>query len=208
LEDEGFDAIFTSDDGDNPLDTAREDRIANLRDLGTQLRNDWDGTFLNVALASNGSTVEFVRLSSRFRAFDDPLFKLTMVNAIMHSGSGTYSFRDHLLPAVDYHLLRHALRQGLVRPDGDMLSKLENSQQLAHEEASQLRRATLIALILVSDRAGVEGELLDNLYWTNRVNCKDTPVCVDSETAPRCPFLQGCERRTSFPLPLEITRYY
>jgi hypothetical protein len=76
------------------------------------LAESWDGRFYNVAEATDGSIVEFARLSADFRAFDDPILKLTMVNAIVHTGSGVYSFRDEPLPAIYYHLLRHALRQG------------------------------------------------------------------------------------------------
>src|SRR5262249_20057558 len=102
LSDDEFDAIFSDDAGANPLDVARDDRIRNLRDLGKRLQDSWGGLFYNVAQASQRSIVAFAQFSAEFRAFDDPIFKLTMVNAIVHSGSGVYEFRDEPLPAIDY----------------------------------------------------------------------------------------------------------
>src|ERR1035437_5819615 len=90
---EDFDLIFNDDEGNNPLAVGAEERIANLRNLGAELQLSWNGQFLNVANAAHGSLTEFARLSKRFRAFDDPVYKLTMLNAIMHTGSGVNRFR-------------------------------------------------------------------------------------------------------------------
>ena len=71
-----------------------------------------------------------------------------------------------------------------------------------------MRHATLVALVDICQQAEVDGELIDNLYWSNRTNCKDVPVCVNAETANRCAFLRACERDVAVRLPLEFTRYY
>jgi Potential Queuosine, Q, salvage protein family len=204
-----FDAIF-ADDGDvNPLAIARDERIANLRDLGQTLMSSWQGSFYRLVEASRGSLVEFARLSRGIRAFDDQLYKLTMVNAIMHSGSGVYGFVDRPMPAIDYHLVRHALRQELIKPSPRIAAKLKGGLLLEEHEAYELRRVTLSALLDVADLVGIDGEVLDNKYWLNRSNCTDTdPVCLNPELASRCPFLGACAQETSFGLPLELTRYY
>jgi hypothetical protein len=203
-----FDAIFSDDTGANPLQVAQDERLANLRDLGSILLESWNGQFYNVLSASDCSIVEFARLSTDFRAFDDPLFKLTMVNAIVHSGSGVYSFSDEALPAIDYHLLRHALRQGLIEPGPKLGIKLREGDLISADEAFDLRRLALHAFVSIAEQSGLSGERLDNLYWLNRVNCAESPVCVDPATAARCPFLAACARTTSYRLPLELTRYY
>jgi hypothetical protein len=203
-----FDELFTDDAGINPLAVARADRVANLRDLGARLLADWDGAFFNVAKTSGGSLAAFARLSSAFRAFDDPVYKLTMVNAIVHLGSGVYEFDDEPLPAIDYHLLRQALRQGVLRPSRDLARKLTELVVLDHDEAQELRRVALLAFVELAARSNVSGELLDNRYWMNRVNCTDVPVCLDPKTADACPFLHACERAVDFALPVELTRYY
>jgi hypothetical protein len=203
-----FDAIFSDDSGTQTLDVAREDRIANLRDLGTKLLESWDGLFYNLVAASEGSMIAFAQLSSSLRAFDDPLFKLTMVNAIVHSGSGVYTFLDEPLPAIDYHLLRHALRQGLVVPQPSLATKLQAREILEPEEAIELRRVALDAFVKLAELSGQSGEVIDNNYWLNRVNCTDEPVCLEADSAAQCPFLEVCMQATDYQLPLELTRYY
>jgi hypothetical protein len=206
---ETLDAIFVDDSGSNPMGQGSEDRVANLRDLGQQLLAHWDGSFFNVVEASDGSLVEFAALSKSFRAFDDPLYKLTMLNAILHSGGGVYRFYDHPLPAIDYHLLRHALRQGILRPTAPLAEKLRRQKLLTAEEAQELRRLALVAFVELSERTRLSGELLDNKFWLNRTNCTDfDPVCLDERTASRCPFYGACIQAVEFGRPLEITRYY
>ena len=192
ISDVEFDAIFSDETGANPLDVAREDRLKNLRDLGSKLRDSWDGLFYNVAQASEGSIAAFARLSAGFRAFDDPIFKLTMVNAIVHSGSGVYEFRDEPLPAIDYHLLRQALRQGWSMPEPRVAEKLRGGELLDSAEASELRRVALMAFVRLAAKTGLSGEVIDNIYWLNRANGDFLSRWTQSE----------------FGLPLELTRYY
>lgn len=204
-----FDSIFRDDNGLKPLAVAGAERLANLRDLGQNLLTGWDGQFFNVLKSTDGSIVRFARQSRCFRAFDDPIYKLTMVNAILHSGSGVYEFKDEPLPGVDYHLLRHSLRQGLLLPHSALERKLKASELLSSTEAYDLRRLALIAYIAVAERTGLSGAVLDNRYWLNRVNCTDIdPVCLNESTALRCPFYGACAKATDFALPLELTRYY
>lgn len=208
LTDADFDAVFTDEHGHNPLAVARDDRIANLRDLGRILLADWNGRFVELVRASRGSLVGFAHLSRRLRAFDDPVYKLTMVNAIMHAGSGVFAFRDEPLPAIDYHLLRQALRQGLLLPEALLRGKLTRCEPLTTPESQELRRVALAAFVDLSARSGVSGQILDNRYWANRVNCSDQPVCLNPATAARCPFLDACALAREFALPVEWTRYY
>ena len=208
LSEDAFREIFSDDGGGSPLDVALDERVANLRDLGRTLLEAWDGEFYNVVRKASGSLKRFAELSRQFRAYDDPVYKLTMLNAIMHRGSGLCSFDEAPVPAIDYHLLRHALRQGFIRPVGPLSQKLATAQLLSPEESYELRRVALMAFIELSDRTDISGDVLDNRYWLNRRNCADPPVCVDPATAAHCPFLAVCARRTAFLMPLELTRYY
>src|SRR5262249_46360291 len=152
---------------------------------------------------------KFVRLSAQFRAFDDPVFKLTMVNAILHSGSGVACFDADPLPGIDYHLLKQLLRQGVIRPYGRLEQKLRRREILTSAEGLELRRVALCAFVRLSGLSGVSGELLDNKYWWNRSKCKDAdPVCFLPESAPECPFYGPCERLIGLSFPVEETRYY
>jgi hypothetical protein len=209
LTDAHFDEIFADDEGANPLHPGREERIANLRDLGRRLLADWEGAFYHLAEASGGSIVRFASLSRSLRAFDDPLYKLIMVNAILHSGSGVYVFRDELLPGIDYQLLKQLLRQGVLEPSDGVRGKLQESRLLSPIEAHELRHQALLAMVNLSRITGLSGEVLDNYYWLNRTICKDpVPTCVEPDSAERCPFLGACSQLIDIGRPLELTRYY
>lgn len=209
ISDADFDAIFMDDSGSNPLRVALDERLHNLRDLGHKLGELWDGQFYNLVDATGGSLVQFARFSAGFRAFDDPIFKLTMVNAILHSGSGVAEFDADPLPGIDYQLLKHLMRQGILVPNSDIRTKIASKQLLTSEEAFELRGMALHAFIELSSLTGLSGEVIDNKYWWNRQNCADDePVCVDPSTADRCPFYGSCARLLELAVPLELTRYY
>jgi len=209
LDGEQLDLLFADDSGINPLAIAREDRIANLRDLGARLLRDWEGQFSNVIEAAATSLTEFVRLSATFRAFDDPLFKLTMVNAILHLGSGIATFDADPLPGIDYHLLKQLLRQGVVVPRPPLEDKLILCKLLTADESYELRRVALCAFVEISRQTCLSGEILDNKWWWNRRRCLTAePVCLHSATAHECPFLDACAQLTTFGIPVEETRRY
>jgi hypothetical protein len=151
---------------------------------------------------SGPSLETFMRLSEEFRAFDDPVRKLPSLNAIMLSGSGVHPFADEPLPAIDYHLVRHAVRQGMVTPSPHIASKMLNAELLTPEEGNELRLAVLDAFLQISQHTGLSGEVLDNKFWHNRNICGDPADCG------RCPFAASCEKHVSYGLPLELTRYY
>jgi hypothetical protein len=195
--------LFVDDEGVNPLAEAMEDRVANLRDLGEQLVTDWSGQFDNVLSKAGGSLPQFMQLSRNFRAFDDPLGKLTLVNALMHRGSGLVSFQEPLLPAIDYQLLKQLLRQRVLIPDRRLDAKLRGSHYLDDNEAHQLRSAALEALLFAGSRTGLAGDLIDNLLWRNRTTCTDVePNCQD------CKFNAFCSKDVDLRRPLQLTRHY
>lgn len=204
-----YNAIFADDNGRNPLDAGATDRMANLRDLGRKLTATWGGHFWNVVRASEGSLVSFCSLSQQFRAFDDPLLKLTMLNVILHTGSGLTSFDADPLPAIDYHLVKQLLRHGVLVPIPTVRDKLIGRRRLTAREASELRRMALLAFLEIASRTGLSGHILDNVWWGNRQVCsEEAPACTNPATAAKCPFLTACNRLTEFGMPLERTRHY
>lgn len=200
--------ILSTDEGTS-LIPAIVERVTNLRNLGSKLRKDWDGEFFNVARAADSSLEKFASLSLNFRAYDDPLAKLTMVNAIMHEGRGLVKFRGEFLPGIDYHLVKQIVRQGVVVPPPIVREKLRSYALLTESEAAALRSTTLYALLEIARTAGVRGDVLDNLYWSNGRRCDDSaPVCMIRGRERECPFLDPCDKEVDFRIPLELTRYY
>jgi hypothetical protein len=129
-----------------------------------------------------------------------------MVNAIMLTGSGLAVFDHDPLPGVDYHLVKQAVRQGVIDPAPEVARKLKTGELLTEDESLPLRTATLEALEAIAAGAGVSGAVLDNMYWLNwRVCSEELPACLRGDP---CPFEPACSRRTEYGLPLELTRYY
>lgn len=209
ITEEQFNKIFSTDSGENLLSTGMDDRIKNLRDLGAKLLAKWEGLFFNVIVASNNSLVNFCQLSREFIAFSDPLYKLTMVNTILHIGSGIAEFDADPLPGIDYQLMKQLLRIGILLPDQELKSKLTSQKILSQKESYGIRRVALHAFVILSENTAISGEILDNKFWWNRKKCLDiNPVCVNPETASECPFFGTCNQNLEFTIPLEITRYY
>jgi hypothetical protein len=169
----------------------------------------WHGSFQDVLKASSGSLSNFSNELRTFRAFDDPLFKLTMLLAILLTGSGLAAFDHPLLPAVDYHLMKQLLRFGVLIPSARISAALIRRDLLATDDAFEIRAAAIEALAEVSYRTGISGDRLDNFLWRNRSACSDErPACTDSSRAGDCPLVESCLRKTQFFRPLELTRYY
>lgn len=200
--------ILSTDEG-RSLTPVIPERVTNLRDLGTQLHRDWEGKFFNVVRAAGSSLDKFASLSMTFRAYDDPLFKLSMVNAIMHQGRGLVRFNGEFLPGIDYHLVKQVLRQGVVLPPSKIRDKLQSYTLITKSESAALRTTVLYALLLIARTAGIRVDVLDNLYWSNGRRCDEsTPVCKIRGREQECPFLDSCDKRVELRMPLESTRYY
>jgi hypothetical protein len=121
----------------------------------------------------------------------------------MHRGSGLIDFKQALLPAIDYQLLKQLLRQHVLTPDLALDAKLRTGTYLDYTEAYELRSAALEALLMVQSATGLAGDIIDNQLWRNRNLCKDQhPIC------DRCPFASTCKKDVSLHRPLELTRHY
>lgn len=194
--------IFRDDEGRHVMPALKE-RQRNWRDLGHKLLEYWDGQFYNLVKEAQNSLFDFVRYSRQFRAFDDPLCKMVMVNAIMQQGRGIVKFDSPIFPGIDYQLLKQQMRIGIVEPKGKLTKKLVRKEILTHEEARELRNAGLRSFLHVMEKTSMPGDVIDNIWWTNRRTCLDLqPLCEE------CLFNTVCRKKTEYGIPLEITRYY
>lgn len=194
--------IFRDDKG-HDLMPALKERQRNWRDLGHKLLEYWDGQFYNLVKTAQNSLFDFVRYSRQFRAFDDPLCKMVMVNSIMHQGRGIVKFKTPIFPGIDYQLLKQQMRMGIVVPKGRLMKKLISQEILTHNEARELRNAGLHSFLHIMERTGIPGDVIDNIWWTNKRICRDQqPQCEG------CLFSNICRRKQEYGIPREITRYY
>lgn len=203
-----FKEIFTDDEGKDILPVLKE-RHNNWLDLGKKLDRDWNGFTINIIRQGQNSLSHFVKTFKEFRAFDDPLCKMIMVNAIMHKGRNIVRFDTPIIPGIDYQIMKQLLRQGVIVPNSQEISKLRNYEILETKEALELRKATLTALIDVMRKSNLSGDYIDNMIWGNRNNCSDMdPVCSSRKNEHKCPFLSFCNKQVDILIPLEETRYY
>jgi len=208
IEPEDIRRIFRDDDGRDVM-PALEERLHNWRDLGTKLHEFWGGEFYNLVKETRGSLFDFIQYSRQFRAFDDPLCKMIMVNAILHQGRGITKFDQPIFPGIDYELLKQQMRIGILKISKDLEIKIEHSELLASDEAAELRKAGLKAFLRMMEATSINGDILDNIWWSNRKACNtDVPICQTKDQESKCRFLDVCSKRTKLRIPLEITRYY
>jgi Potential Queuosine, Q, salvage protein family len=203
LDQDQLEALLADDSGGNPLHPGLSERLANLRDLGAVLGRDWGGRFHNLLNAASEDLDAFFALSATIRAFNDPLRKLSSVNAIMLSGTGLVRFRQTIPPAIDYHVAKQLLRMGVVLVDEQLEADLCGQQLLESAAGMSIRAASLAALEQVCERTGLPGDLVDNILWSNRHICAEpVPHCQ------ACPLRSACQQRTEIQRPLELTRFY
>ncbi len=201
--------IFRDDEGAVPMPACPE-RLKNWRDLGKKLYEYWSGEFYNLLKETKGSLYDFVQYSRQFRAFDDPLCKMTMVNAIMHKGRGLVKFDQSIFPAIDDKLPHQQVRIGLLILDRKLENKLRRREYLSPQETRELRNASLQAFIFMMKKTGIGGDVIDNIFWLNRRNCdSDRPVCEDDGEIEKCLFHKACKQNTEYRFHLtKNTRYF
>jgi Potential Queuosine, Q, salvage protein family len=200
--------IFRDDDGRDVLPEL-EERLLNWQDLGYKLSEYWKGKTINILKKCNDSLYYFIQFFRQFRAFDDPLSKMIMVNALMHTQRGISNFKESIMPGMDYQILKQLLRQGVLIPNTQVANKISKYEILTKDEALDLRKGGLRSLLRIMDQTGIAGHIIDNLIWNNRNKCEDkTPVCMIPGREKECPFLNFCEKKTEMFIPLEKTRLY
>lgn len=204
---EKFKEIFQDDSGNDVLPSLQI-RHQNWIDLATKLEHSFNGKTLNIIKECNSSLIKFTNSFRKFKAFDDPMSKMIMVNAIMHQGRGLIKFDKPIIPGMDYQLLKQLLRQGVINAPSDIEEKIKNYKILDNKDAMELRKAGLFVLHKIMNKTEISGDYIDNMIWGNRTKCEDEkPVCVTSREE-ECPFHKFCSKKTELMIPLEDTRYY
>ncbi|MBI4837019.1 MAG: hypothetical protein HY813_01270 [Candidatus Portnoybacteria bacterium] len=107
-------------------------------------------------------------------------------------------------PIVDYHLMRLALRLGLV--------DLKKSEQRANEKRLwidalaeyRIRRATYRAIKRLISKSGKSMPFIDKLFWTGRQYCPE----MEDQECSQCIFSEVCKKRTELFQPIFRTTAY
>jgi hypothetical protein len=202
-----FQAAF-ADDHKYDILPDLEQRLLNLHDLGTRLTIIPGGKFLTV-MKEFGDAGEPIQISLQhylsiievFRAYDDILAKLAMVNAIMLHGRGLAHVLN-IFPGIDYHLPNMLFRLGILECNLQLQHDLETRTPVAQDVALMIRLAAMNAFTHMMEMTEIAGEFLDQLFYQNKA-CRDPALCE------LCPFVPACVKRTNYKFMLEPgTRYY
>ncbi|MEN2999284.1 MAG: hypothetical protein ABDH61_01735 [Acidilobaceae archaeon] len=176
-----------------------EVRAELLRDIGEKLLKLYDGDPFQLVLEARGRLREGTRGLigdlKAFKAFQDPVEKKALLLAKFLERRGVLQILDqhNKEVPVDNHLVRIALRAGLVRVDEESLEKIAGGVELSEEEDVMIRYATRIAYKEVATRGAIDPFLLDDLLWSFGRSCclRERPVCRGS-CSQACAAVAGC----------------
>lgn len=198
-----FRALF-SDDGrpeHSTFDRVPE-RVAQWRDAASVLRAHYGGDVMALYEAAGrrlrgpGGILE--RLAA-CQAYSDPVEKKSFLFVMFAQRSGAWEVADpqRIEVAIDYHIMRIALRSGMVRvTDAALAERLRGRQTVAAEEDNAVRLAVRGACRLLIDHSRHDVFAIDNTLWMIGRNCcfyAYEPICGDNRCRRQaeCSLLRG-----------------
>jgi len=142
-----------------------EERAFLLRDCAEKLVEFYDGDFMNLLSQSNFFVSKILERLRVFRAYEDPMMKKSFLLLKILKRSG-FSFRDpeNIKFPVDNVLVSFAISSRILKSD-ELLEKIRAGVMLSEEETFLLRRETAKALEILSQKTGIEPDILDDILW-------------------------------------------
>jgi hypothetical protein len=112
-----------------------EERVTQLRDCGQRLSAQYNGDAMNLYRQAGGylhGEHGILKLMSEFKAYSDPIQKKSFLFLMFVSQAGIWEIKDpeNLKVAVDYHIMRIALRSGMVRVKGPLERVLKERKEV------------------------------------------------------------------------------
>jgi hypothetical protein len=233
-----YEALYAPDgDAAHTLINRAEERVDILRDLAEGLLRDYGGSSLTLLAACAGRlhTPEGSGLLdrlSRFEGYNDPHFKKAFVLLKFLDALDLWHARDteNLFIPVDYHLIRMALRTGLVTVADEKLALQLHDQAPASETDDwEIREVVKHAYKELERHSGINVFVLDEIFWTIGRSCchyARPPRCTSCDFTDcsvmksfeydcpgRCPLATTClgagdEFYRTFFEPRLVTTYY
>jgi len=189
-----FDTIFSVDGNPaHPATPRGAERARLLRETAQALLQSHDGSLERLLSASDG----FLRRDDARGLLDafmvlpgyyDPHLKKAFVLLKIWQRLGLWEARDkhNLFIPVDYHLLRVALRSGMVQmEDAEWGQRLREKAQATAAEEEEIRAAAKRAYKRVEQLSGIDVFTLDEIFWTLGRSC------CHHDRQPRC---GACDR--------------
>lgn len=197
-----FDALFSLDgDPSHPATPRGVERARLLRETAQALLQRYDGSLERLLSTSEG----FLRRESGLGVLDvfmtlpgyyDPHLKKAFVLLKIWRRLGLWEARDkhNLFIPVDYHLLRVALRSGIVQvQDAAWQQRLRERAVATPAEEEEIRSTVKQAYKRVEQLSGIDVFTLDEIFWTLGRSCchHDRPARCDTCDRAHCSFTQS-----------------
>jgi hypothetical protein len=172
------------DPGHSTLDRV-EERVTQLRDCGQRLSAQYNGDAMNLYRQADGylhGERGILELMSEFKAYSDPIRKKSFLFLMFVSQAGIWEIKDpeNLKIAVDYHIMRIALRSGMVRVGGALERMLKERSEVDAATDIKVRGAVQEACDLLVRHSGHSVFEVDNILWMIGRNCcfyDHEPIC-------------------------------
>lgn len=177
-----------------------EERLGQLRQCARLLLLDYGGDVNELyrhsggRLAGEGGLLETL---ARFEPYSDPLQKKSFVFLMMVGASGVWDLKDPqaLRVPIDYHIMRIALRSGLVRVTDPQLAHLLRERTPVSGQVDQLVRSRVEeACDLVVEASGRSVFQVDLALWHIGRNCcfyEHEPYCGPCPRPERCSLVEA-----------------
>lgn len=140
-----------------------EERAFLLRDCAKKLLDHYRGDVMNLFRTPRIKSI--LNRLREFRAYEDPLMKKSYLLIKILKRQGIIRV-DNLSFPVDSVLVRLAISSGIIVPDDELMKKIDSGIMLNMEETETLRKMTERALLILSEKSGIEPDILDDILWT------------------------------------------
>jgi hypothetical protein len=194
-----------SDEGDPTTSTLdrEEERLALLRGVAEVLDTGYGGSAMELFESSDRRVATLLGRLAAIPAYADPVQKKSHLLLIFLHERGLWPLADpeSLEIAIDYHIMRVALRSGIVEVEDDALRRQLVDEVPADEATDTAVRTTVrnACRRVLRETAGLTPFRLDNLLWMVGRNCcfyEHPPVC----TRPKaCWKRAACSLLEAFP---------
>lgn len=172
----------------NHFNTRSLERAEILKDTAHKLARNYKGevSYLldkSKGLLSRGDSKGLIQMMQKFKGYSDPHFKKGFVFLKFVTKLGFFEpiDKENLYVPMDYHVLRVALRSGIIEiVDEPLKMKLMNKIPASVEDDFQLRHAAMNALKVTERTSDFDAFDLDDIFWNiGRSHChySHEPLC-------------------------------
>jgi hypothetical protein len=180
------------------------ERLAQWHNAAHILLQRYDGDVMNLYHQAEhrlrGKDGILARLAE-FQAYSDPVEKKSFLFIMFAQRSGAWQVQDieNLRVAIDYHIMRIALRSGMVLvQDAALRQRLRAREPITAEQDNQIREAVRQACELVVRSSKHSVFEVDNILWMMGRNCcfyDYDPICGSHQCwrQDQCTFIRSID---------------